>query len=157
FLGRIESQLPLNIGNIWGDPATFGNYAYFVTEIVDSQIVIVDLSGLDALGPAASPDTDLPAPVTFFTAGGYRSSHNVHITEATGCASVAGVRSAAGAATTACGLATPPRFNTLILDLNADPANPTVAACVPNAGEHDFYVVNYTGPDPDYQGREIAF
>lgn len=157
FLGRIESQLPLNIGNIWGDPATFGNYAYFVTEIVDSQIVIVDLSGLDALGPAASPDTDLPAPVTFFTAGGYRSSHNVHINEATGFAYLAGVRLAAGAANNACGLETPPRFNTLILDLNADPANPTVAACVPNAGEHDFYVVNYTGPDPDYQGREIAF
>jgi hypothetical protein len=65
----------------------------------------------------------LPAPVTFFTAGGYRSSHNVHINEATGFAYLAGVRLAAGAANNACGLDTPPRFNTLILDLNTDSAN----------------------------------
>jgi choice-of-anchor B domain-containing protein len=157
FLGKIQSQSPGSFTNIWGDPATFGNHAYFVTEIVGSAIVIVDLSGLDVLPPASSPDDLLPITPVFWSEGGYLSSHNIHINEASGFAYVAGVRLAGGAANNACGLDSPPRFNTLILDLNANPANPSVAACVPNAGEHDFYVVNYTGPDTDHQGKEIAF
>jgi choice-of-anchor B domain-containing protein len=155
YLGKIQSQSPGDFGNIWGDPATFGNYAYFVTEIVGSSIVILDMSGLDTLGSASSSDDLLPAPTTFWTGGGYLSSHNVHINETSGFAYVAGVR--LDAAGNACGNASPPRFNTLILDLNIDPANPAVVACLENVGEHDFYVVNYTGPDADYQGREIAF
>lgn len=157
FLGEIQSQAASNFGNIWGDPATFGNYAYFVTEIVDSKVVIADLSGLDGLGPASSPSDTLAVPTFFWTGGGYRSSHNIRVNEDSGYAYIAGVRLAAGAANNACGLDRPPRFNTLILDLNSDPTNPTVAACVPNAGEHDFYIVNYTGPDADHQGQEIAF
>jgi choice-of-anchor B domain-containing protein len=157
FLGKIQSQDPSNFGNIWGDPATFGNYGYFVTEIVDSSIVIVDLSGLDGLGAAATPDDLLPAPTVFWSGGGYLSSHNIHINEASGFAYVAGVRLADGAANNACGAASPARFNTLILDLAADPMNPSVAACIDDAGEHDFFVVNYTGPDTDHQGKEIAF
>lgn len=157
FLGRVESQSPLNFANIWGDPATFGNFGYFVTEIVGSSIIIVDMSGLDALGAAATPDTDLPAPTFFVEPGGYLSSHNVRVNETTGFAYVAGVRLAPGAANNACGLETPPRFNTLILDLNTDPTNPDVAACLPNVGEHDFHVEIYTGPDVRHQGNEIAY
>jgi choice-of-anchor B domain-containing protein len=154
YLGKIESQSPADFGNIWGDPATFDNYAYFVTEIVDSEIVIVDLSGLDTLGPASAPDDPLQAPTVSWSGGGYRGSHNIYINEASGFAYVAGVRLDSN---NACGNAAPPRFNTLILDLNANPSNPTVAACLDNVGEHDFHVVNYTGPDPDHQGKEIAF
>jgi choice-of-anchor B domain-containing protein len=154
FLGKIQSQDPSNFGNIWGDPATFGNYAYFVTEIVGSSIVILDMSGLDALGPASSPDDLLPAPVNFVAPGGYLGSHNIHVNEDSGFAYVAGVRLASG---NACGNPTPPRFNTLILDLNGDPGNPSVAACLENVGEHDFHVTNYVGPDVDHQGSEIAF
>ena len=157
FLGKIQSQDPLNFGNIWGDPATFGNYAYFVTEIDDSSIVILDMSGLDDLGPALSPDSLLPAPVNFVAPGGYDGSHNVQINVDSGYAYLAGVHLKEGAANNACGAESPARFNTLILDLNSDPWNPGVAACVDNAGEHDFYVVNYTGPDADHQGKEIAF
>jgi choice-of-anchor B domain-containing protein len=157
YLGKIQSQNPLNFGNIWGDPATFGNYGYFVTEIDDSNIVVLDMSGLDGLGAAPSPDFILPAPFFFVAPGGYDGAHNIHINEATGFAYVAGTHLKAGAANNACGLDNPPFFNTLILDLNADPANPSVAACLPNTGEHDFYVVNYTGPDQEHQGKEIAF
>jgi hypothetical protein len=74
-----------------------------------------------------------------------------------GFAYLAGVHLKAGAANNACGADNPARFNTLILDLNSDPWYPSVAACLENVGEHDFYVVNYTGPDADYQGSEIAF
>ena len=62
-----------------------------------------------------------------------------------------------GAANNACGAETPARFNTLILDLNVDPFNPSVAACIEDAGEHDATPVVYTGPDADYQGHEIVF
>jgi choice-of-anchor B domain-containing protein len=157
FLGKIQSQNPLNFGNIWGDPATFDHYAYFVTEIDDSSIVILDMSGLDALSAAPSPDYILPAPVNFVAPGGYDGSHNIQINMDSGFAYLAGVHLKAGAANNACGAESPARFNTLILDLNTDPWNPSVTACIDDAGEHDFYVINYTGPDSDHQGKEIAF
>lgn len=157
YLGKVQSQSPSNFGNIWGDAAIFGHYGYFATEIVGSSIAIVDLSGLDALGPASSPDASLPANTFFWNGGGYLGSHNIYINEDSGFAYLAGVRLVGGAANNACGLPSPPRFNTLILDLNANPTNPDVVACVANAGEHDFYVVNYTGPDIEHQGKEIAF
>ena len=161
YLGKILSQAPFDFRNIWGDPDTFGNYGYFVTEIPDSKVVIVDLSGLDFLSAAPSPDFELDTngllTVSLFNGGGYNGSHNVVINEATGFAYLAGVHLKAGAGNNACGAATPARFNTLILDLNVDPANPTVAACVDDAGEHDFHAVNYSGPDDDYLGQEILF
>jgi choice-of-anchor B domain-containing protein len=154
FLGKIESQSPGDFANIWGDAATFGNYAYFVTEIVGSQIVIVDLSGLDSLAAADSPDSVVPAQTTLWSGGGYLASHNIFINESSGFAYIAGVSLGSP---NACGNNEPPRFNTLVLDLNSDASNPTVAACLANAGEHDFYVVNYIGPDSDHTGKEIAF
>jgi choice-of-anchor B domain-containing protein len=158
FVGRIETPAPLDFGNIWGDPATFGNFAYFTNEIDGSEIVGADLSGLDALGPAPSPDTDVPlSTFTFGSDDGYDGSHNIQINEETGYAYVAGVHLEEGAGNNACGDEEPARFNTLIYDLNTDPTNPDVVACVPNKGEHDFYPVVYDGPDPDYQGREILF
>jgi choice-of-anchor B domain-containing protein len=165
FVGRIESQDPFNFGNIWGDPATFGSFGYFTTEIVftddegeivdGSKIVVVDLSALDALGPAPSSDFDLPADTFTFAGGGYQSAHNIQINEETGFAYVAGVRLEPG--NNACGLDEPPRFNTLIYDLNTNPINPNVVACLPDVGEHDFYPVVYNGPDTQHLGKEILF
>jgi choice-of-anchor B domain-containing protein len=157
FLGSLESQRPFDGGNLWGHPSVFGNFAYYTSEINGSQLEIVDLSGLDALGPAPSRDTVLQVPTFLTDAGGYRSAHNIQVNEETGFAYVAGVRLAPGAANNACGLENPPRFNTLIYDLNADPTNPQVAACVPDVGEHDFYPIVYNGPDERFQGREILF
>lgn len=157
YLGRVESQNSLNFANIWGDPATYLNYAYFTTEIDDSAIVIIDMSGADGLMAADGPFTDLPLPTHFVAPGGYDGAHNIVINEETGYAYVAGVHLKSGAANNACGAEEPARFNTLILDLADNPLNPPVVACLEDVGEHDFHVVNYTGPDPDYPGREIAF
>jgi choice-of-anchor B domain-containing protein len=157
FLGRVESQNPGNFANIWGDPATYQNYAYFTTEIDDSSIVIIDLSGADGLSAVDDPFADLPLPTFFVAPGGYDGSHNIVINETTGFAYVAGVHLKSGAANNACANETPARFNTLILDLAGDPTNPSVAACIDDAGEHDFHVVNYTGPDADHPGKEILF
>ncbi|MHC4857848.1 MAG: choice-of-anchor B family protein [Planctomycetota bacterium] len=156
FLGRVASQNPFDFRNIWGDPATYKNYAYFTTEIDDSSIVIIDLSGADALLPADSPFTDLPLPTFFVAPGGYDGAHNIVINEDLGYAYVAGTHLKSGAANNACGNDNPARFNTLILDL-ADPTIPSVAACIDDAGEHDFHVVNYSGPDLEHQGKEILF
>jgi choice-of-anchor B domain-containing protein len=157
YLGRVESQNPLDFSNIWGDPATFGNYAYFTTEIDGSGIVIIAMSGADSLTDTVDPFADLPLPSVIVAPGGYDGSHNIVINETTGYAYVAGAHLEAGAANNACGADDPARFNTLILDLNANPMDPTVAACIDDAGEHDFHVVNYTGPDGDHQGSEILF
>lgn len=157
FLGRVATQLPFDFRNIWGDGGTFGHFAYFVNEIDDSSIVIVDLENIDALGPAPTPETPLPLPVNTFAGGGYDGSHNIFINQDSGFAYIAGAHLKEGSANNACGVDAPARFNTLILDLNDDPFSPTVAACLEDVGEHDFYAINYTGPDPDYQGREILF
>ena len=158
FLGRVESQNPFDFRNIWGDPDTFGNYAYFTTEIDDSSIVIIDMSGADALPAVVDPFTDLPLPTFFVAPGGYDGAHNIVIDEVGGFAYLAGVHLKEGAANNACGAEDPARFNTLILDLNTDPTNPTVAACLENVGEHDFHVVNpYTGPDAEHQSKEVLF
>lgn len=161
YLGKIGSQAPLDFRNIWGDPATFGNFGYFVTEIGDSNVVIVDLSGLDGLPAATSPDFDLEAAgllsVTTFNGGGYNGSHNVVVNEATGYAYLAGVHLKDGAANNACGAEEPARFNLLVLDLNANPAAPSVAACFDDVGEHDLDAVKYNGPDTEHVGKEILF
>jgi choice-of-anchor B domain-containing protein len=157
YLGRVASQDPFDFSNIWGDPATFGNYAYFTTEIDGSGIVIIDMSGADALTATVDPFADLPLPSVTVAPGGYDGSHNIVINETTGYAYVAGAHLQAGAANNACGIDEPARFNTLILDLNANAMDPTVAACISDAGEHDFHVVNYTGPDAEHAGKEILF
>lgn len=157
FLGRVESQNPLDFRNIWGDPATYKNYAYFTTEIDGSSIVILDMSGADGLMAADNPFADLPLPTFLAAPGGYDGAHNIVINEQTGYAYVAGTHLEEGAANNACGAEEPARFNTLILDLEMDSTNPPVVACIDNAGEHDFHVVNYTGSDAEHVGKEILF
>ena len=170
FLGSLESPLPGNFFNLWGDAAVFENFAYFTSEVIETAVVdgqtqivggseveVVDLSGLDALGPAPAPDTVLPLPNFQFSGGGYMSAHNIMVNEETGFAYVAGVRLEPGEENNACGLDNPPRFNTLIYDLNVDPINPPAVACRADVGEHDFYPIVYNGPDEEFQGREILF
>jgi hypothetical protein len=65
FLGRVESQNPFDFRNIWGDPATFGNYAYFTTEIDDSSIVMpCHRSMIPSLTCRSRPSSSLPAATT---------------------------------------------------------------------------------------------
>lgn len=166
YVGRVPSGIPGFFTNVWGQPATFGDLAYFTHEgfgdfdpSFATGITIVDLSALDGLGAAPSPDHDISAALSMTTVapGGYGGAHNIVINETTGYAYVAGVHLDHGEANNACGIQDPPPFNTLILDLNANPWAPTVAACLPNAGEHDFHVVNYDGPDTEHEGKEILF
>ncbi len=167
FIGIVPTSAPDSVSNLWGDVGVFNagqsddddnsytGYAYFTTEASDVGIHILELNQLDFMGPAPS-DPTIP-PTAVFRGGGYDSAHNIYVHQATGFAYVVGAH--VHGAVTACDDEPfhPARFNTLILDLKADPLNPTVVACLADFGEHDIYVVNYQGPDRDYKGREIAF
>ena len=136
--------------------APSGSYAYFVTEADGTGVQILNLSQLDGLPEAADPSVQIP-PVATWSEGGYDSAHNIFINQDTGFAYLAGV-GLIGEETACDGEPfAPSRFNALVLDLNSDPTDPTIAACIADAAEHDFYVVSYNGVDKDYKGREIAF
>jgi choice-of-anchor B domain-containing protein len=164
FVGSIPAEFVdpnLNFTHLWGDPDTWGNYGYFTREGFpgfDTDLIVVDLSGLDLLGPAA-PGTDISAqlPTNLIRPGGYEGAHNIEI-DADGYAYLPGTHLAHGAANNACGDEHPADFNMLILDVAADPWNPPAVACISATAEHDVFIVNdYDGPDADYQGHDIAF
>lgn len=166
FIGIMPTSEPDDFANLWGDIGTFNvdgrggryeGYAYFTTEAGGVGINILSLNQLDDMGPAPSPSFPIPPTVTF-EEGGYESAHNIYINQETGYAYLAGVELSDEEPNACTGEPfAPSRFNTLILDLNTDPLAPEIVACIADAGEHDFYVVNYNGPDKDYRGREIAF
>ncbi len=165
FVGTIPAFIPdafFNFTHLWGDPDTWGNYGYFTREgfgePFDTDLIIVDLSGLDAL-PEAAPGTDVSdhLEVHLVRPGGYEGAHNIEI-DSEGFAYLPGTHLAHGAANNACGVEEPADFNMLILDVKTDPTNPSVAACLADTAEHDVFIVNdYDGPDSDHQGRDIAF
>lgn len=172
FIGQVPTTQPASVANLWGDVAVynvrdgdddddgdgddFTGYAYFTTEADGVGISILELNKLDDMAAAPVPDFQIPADAVF-AEDGYDSAHNIYINQKSGFAYVAGVGLTSGP--TACDNEPfhPSRFNTMILDLNEDPLDPEVVACLADFGEHDIYVVNYRGPDRDYRGREIAF
>lgn len=179
FMGQVETNEPGAFGNLWGDAAVYNvkrrsyrsdddddddegvrdrfiGYVYFTNEASNAGINILQLNKLDDMDAAPDPSFKI-APDATFASGGYDAAHNIYINQDSGFAYLAGVSLTGDE--TACDNEPfhPARFNTMILDLKGDPLNPEVAACLADAGEHDFYVVNYRGPDRDYRGREIAF
>lgn len=172
FIGIMPTSEPEDGSNLWGDVGVFNvhhrrnrhrrqkdwytGYAYYTTEAEGVGIHILKLNKLDWMGPAPASDFQIP-PDAIFSAGGYNSAHNVYVHQETGFAYVVGVELTGDE--TACDGQSfhPSRFNTMILDLNKNPLNPEITACLADFGEHDIYVVNYHGPDKDYRGREIAF
>lgn len=170
FVGTLPSgrgATPQNVSLVWGDPDSWEHYGYFTREgfgdilgdpSFNTELIIVDLADLDALG-AATPGADVSGQVGHWlrTPGGYQGAHNIEIDEE-GFAYLPGTHLEHGAANNACGVDDPGDFNVLILDVAADPIDPPVAGCVPDTGEHDIFIVNdYDGPDTDHHGKDIAF
>lgn len=173
FIGIMPTTVPDSVANLWGDVGVFNvpdgpgrgrgrgrgyqGYAYYTTEADGVGVNILALNQLDELGPAPDPSFEIPATATF-DGGGYESAHNVYVNQDSGYAYIMGVEFAEEGPNACDGEPfAPSRFNTLVLDLNADPLAPEIAACRADAGEHDVYVVNYRGADRDYRNREIAF
>jgi choice-of-anchor B domain-containing protein len=139
-----ESTRMLHDGakSLWRDIKVYGNYAYIVSEDPLHGIQVFDLTDLRNV-------VDLP--VDFQEAGHYGgvgAVHNIHINEETGYLYAVGFND--GDRTCSIG-------GLHIVDL-ADPVNPVYAGCFDEEGYiHDTQCVIYTGPDLDYQGKEICF
>lgn len=105
--------------SIWRDMKTYGQYAYSVADQGTEGLMIFDLSNLPASVTKVSQIT------TFFV-----RAHNIFIDTQTGRLYIAGGNSAPN--------------GIIVLDLNSDPANPTLLANVslPGGYVHDVYVEN---------------
>ncbi len=148
FLGLVPTTNPDTLRNFWWDIKTYGNYAYWTTEVNDAGVAIFDLTRLDGLPPAPA-DTQLDVDARYKD-GGYIRAHNISINEDSGFAYLTGVSKDP---------AVDPDFTdegTVILDLS-DPLAPVEVGQILEIDSHDAQIVDYAGPDPDYQGREIAF
>lgn len=137
--------LPPPAGNSsWRDIKVYANHAFMVSEAVGSGLQVFDLTQLRNV---AAP------PVTFSQTawyGGFSTAHNLVINEDSGYAYAVGSNICSGG---------------LHMINIQNPAAPTHAAGPsPNAScfsadgyTHDAQCVNYQGPDPDHQGKEICF
>ena len=136
-------------GSAWRDIKTYENHAFIVSDGAGAHgMQVFDLTRLrDVTGD----------PVVFEADAHYTqiaSAHNIVINEDTGFAFSVG--SSSGGETCGGGLH--------IIDVR-EPKNPTFAGCFsdPQTGRastgytHDAQCVTYSGPDADYQGREICF
>ena len=157
FLGIVPTTNPGTIRNFWWDMKTFGDYAYWTTEVNNAGVGIFNLQRLDDLA-AVPPGTPLAAdarwgvdPATGIGPDpetGYVRAHNIVINPDKALAYLIGVSKAAGFGFSDDGI--------VILDIS-DPLNPSEVATIDgeDIDSHDAQVVTYTGPDPDHQGKEI--
>ncbi|MDZ7788997.1 MAG: choice-of-anchor B family protein [Xanthomonadales bacterium] len=148
FVEITDPEQPLFLGNlprpsgvsdsVWTDIKTYDNHAFIVADAVTGQgIQIFDLRRLLQVDPDQPETFDTDAHFA-----GFDSAHNIAINEQTGYAYAVGGEQCAG------GL--------LIVDIR-QPQNPQQAGCYADDGyTHDVQCVIYSGPDPDYQGREIC-
>ena len=135
YLGKLPSNGQDALFGNWRDMKVYQNHAFIVSEIPGHGMQVFDLTKLrDVTNP----------PVTFASDAqynGFSDAHNIAINEDTGFAYILGSDTFSGGA----------HFVNI-----QDPINP-VAAGGHSADDysHDAQVVTYSGPDPDYQGREI--
>jgi choice-of-anchor B domain-containing protein len=148
FLGLVPTTNPDTLRNFWWDIKTYNNHAYWTTEVNNAGVGIFDLTQLRDL-VASPPETTLDGLTHYYNGddGDYIRAHNISINEDSGFAYLTGV-SMADPDFTDDGL--------LILDLS-DPLAPAEAGEIIDIDSHDAQVVNYKGPDTDYENREIAF
>ncbi|MCA9971351.1 MAG: choice-of-anchor B family protein [Anaerolineales bacterium] len=130
-------SLPTHSGNsLWRDIKVYANHAFIVSEASAHGIQVFDL---DRLTKVNNP------PVTFTEDahyGGFGSAHNLVINEDSGYAYGVGANCGGGLH---------------MVDIRT-PTSPVGAGCFSADGyTHDAQCVNYVGPDPDHQGKEICF
>ena len=121
----------------WRDIKVYNNHAFVVSEAGGHGMQVVDLT---QLGQITNPPVQLQADAWY---DGFGNAHNIVINEGSGRAYGVGTNTASG------GLH--------IVDLQ-DPMNPSILGTFDGDGyTHDAQVVNYAGPDLNYQGKEVAF
>ncbi len=135
---RVVGTLPSHSGSSnWRDIRVYQGYALIVSEASGHGLQIFDLRKLA---------TETSSGVTFAEDAHYSdfgSAHNLSLNEGSGFAVAVGTSTCSG------GLH--------LIDVR-DPMRPSFAGCFAQDGyTHDVQCVNYHGPDPDYQDREICF
>ena len=152
---RFVADLPTQVDSsrdAWRDIKVYRNYAFVVAEHFGHGMQVFDLTRLRDIARDAEPVT--VAADTVYT--GVSNTHNLDINTDSGFAYLVGTNTCSNGAETG-GLH--------MVDIR-DPENPRFAGCglaepptaLPlNNYVHDSQCVNYRGPDPDYQGREICF
>jgi choice-of-anchor B domain-containing protein len=145
FLDITDPVNPIYLGDLptatlnstWRDIKVYNNYAFIVSEAGQHGMQIFDLTNLrDIISPPLLFEEDAHY-------SGWGNAHNIVINESTGRAYGVGTNTFSG------GLH--------IVDIS-DPLNPTLIGDFSEDGyTHDAQVVNYSGPDTNFQGKEIAF
>jgi choice-of-anchor B domain-containing protein len=134
YIGFLPTQ---TVNSLWRDIKTYNNYAFIVAEAAGHGLQVFDLLQLDNVG---NP------PQTFSVSAHYSlfgNAHNVAINPDLPFAYCVGSNTADGG---------------LHIVNIADPLNPQLAGIFSDDGyTHDCQNVIYTGPDAQYQGREIVF
>lgn len=134
YIGNLPTH---TVNSIWRDIKVSNNHAYIVSEASGHGMQVFDLT---QLADVSNPPVEFVADAHY---DGFGKAHNIVINEESNRAYAVGTSAFSG------GL--------FILDI-ADPLNPTLIGDFANDGyTHDAQVVNYSGPDGDYQGKEIAF
>ena len=127
----------------WRDLKVFDNHMFVVSEQLGHGLQVFDLT--EVRGVTGDP-------VTFSETAhyaGFSTSHNLNINEDTGFLYAVGARNLDRSLNCAGGLH--------MVDIN-EPTSPTFAGCFAAHGYiHDTQCVIYSGPDANYQGREICF
>ncbi len=144
FIDISDPENPVYLANLpaptsnstWRDIKTFDDHAFVVSEANNSGMQVFDLTRLRNIN---NPPITVNADAQYT---GFSRAHNIVINEDSGFAYGVGTNTCSG------GLH--------MVDIN-NPTNPQNAGCVSSDGyTHDAQCVNYTGPDPDHQGREIC-
>ena len=136
FIGYLPTA---TTGILWRDIKVIGHFAYVMAEAAGHGLQVFDLTRLESVLYADIPVMfDMDAHYV-----GFGNAHNVVADTANQFVYAVGSDTFAG------GLH--------IVDVS-DPLNPVYAGSSEEDGyTHDAQVVNYTGPDTDYQGRQICF
>ncbi len=137
FIGQLPSEVSRST---WRDIKTYQGYAFIVADnIGDHGMQVFDLSLL--LNAQNMPVTFKANHV--YRGGSFRDAHNIVINADSGYAYLVGSNTCSG------GLH--------MVNINS-PLSPQYAGCFANDGyTHDAQCITYSGPDPDYQGRELCF
>ncbi|RDK88776.1 choice-of-anchor B family protein [Marinirhabdus gelatinilytica] len=136
YLGKLVSPMLDEFWGNWHDVKVYNNHAYIVSEISGHGMQIFDLT---KLRDVTNPPVQFQDDGVYNFAGG--SAHNIAINEESGYAYLVGGNDYNGG----------PYFVNI-----QDPVNPIDEGGYSGDGyTHDAQIVNYTGPDPDHQGKEI--
>ncbi|MDH3589347.1 MAG: choice-of-anchor B family protein, partial [Gammaproteobacteria bacterium] len=137
YLGMLPTH---SSDSLWRDVKTHDNHAFIVSEASGHGIQVFDLTELRGVA----------APRTFSETTHYDNfgaAHNIAINEQTGFAYAVGTRNNEDG----CG------GGLHMVDISR-PASPEFAGCYSGDGyTHDTQCVVYSGPDVDYQGKEVCF